>query len=538
VQFTSKPRRALGLLAVGTIGMTSAVLGVTGVAQATVPTWTATGSGDTDPVPAGICAIEWTLIGGSGGADSDGAADGLGGELWVTLAVEAGDTFTLYPGTAGADGQAAASGALGGTNGDGIADDQGDAGGLDSDTDIGAGGGGAASTVTWDGDVILGAFGGAGTGVNGGAGGGGTENYVAGLDPAEFEYDPTMTAEDMGDGEIYGEGVPCTPASPYLNYVDEKDGALEVNFVPGEDGDLPTDHFEYTLDEGDTAHTLTGLAERDGRTTATVTGLTNKTEYTVALRAVAANGSASEWTQGETGTPHKKASAPSNVTVATGDGTLTVSWGAATAGSYPITGYTVALVWSNGDSGGGSPFCETGPTVLTCTAPAQPGVTHNVRVQAVDSGQRTGEYAEVTSGVVPASSTLPESDGDLELPAGATSEVPAGKTITVTGSGYAPNSTVTVLIYSQPRILTTVVADVNGNFTVTVTVPADLAPGQHTLVASGVDTMGNLRFVTLPVTVTGLAYTGADIAVPAIGGLAALTAGGALIFVARRRKVS
>jgi LPXTG-motif cell wall-anchored protein len=83
-----------------------------------------------------------------------------------------------------------------------------------------------------------------------------------------------------------------------------------------------------------------------------------------------------------------------------------------------------------------------------------------------------------------------------------------------------------------------VVADVNGNFTVTVTVPADLAPGQHTLVASGVDTMGNLRFVTLPVTVTGLAYTGADIAVPAIGGLAALTAGGALIFVARRRKVS
>src|SRR5688572_18460634 len=116
--------------------MASAVLGVTGVAQAAVPTWSAPGSGQTAAVPAGICAIEWTLIGGSGGADSDGAADGLGGELWVTLAVEAGDTFTLYPGTAGADGQAATSGALGGTNGDGIADDQGDAGGLDSDTDI------------------------------------------------------------------------------------------------------------------------------------------------------------------------------------------------------------------------------------------------------------------------------------------------------------------------------------------------------------------------------------------------------------------
>jgi titin len=189
--------------------------------------------------------------------------------------------------------------------------------------------------------------------------------------------------------------------------------------------------------------------------------------------------------------------------------------------------------------GGGSKFCGTGPAVFTCTAEAQPGVKHDIVVYAFGNGNKQGEWARVTSDVVPASNVLPESDGDLGLPAGATASVSAGKTITVSGSGYAPGSTVTVLIYSEPQVLTTVVADVNGDFTVTVTVPEGLAPGQHTLVASGVDGLGQLRYVTLPVTVVaGLAYTGADIALPTIGGLAALTVGGALLFVSRRRKAA
>ena len=74
---------------------------------------------------------------------------------------------------------------------------------------------------------------------------------------------------------------------------------------------------------------------------------------------------------------------------------------------------------------------------------------------------------------------------------------------------------------------------------VTVTVPAGLAAGQHTLVASGVDTLGNQRFTTLAVTVSAsggarLAYTGTDVLVPALGGLAAVVVGAGLI-VARRR---
>jgi hypothetical protein len=114
-----------------------------------------------------------------------------------------------------------------------------------------------------------------------------------------------------------------------------------------------------------------------------------------------------------------------------------------------------------------------------------------------------------------------------------------------------------VLVYSEPQILTTVVTDGSGSFSVEVTVPDGFTAGRHTLVASGVDALGNVRTMTLPVTVTQsvtvtrpvtvsrgatdqaeLAHTGADIAVPVVGGLAAVAAGGVLLLMARRRTVA
>jgi hypothetical protein len=542
VRFASSFRRPAGLLAAATVGMSTAVLTVAGTAHAAVPTYSVSGSGVTAAVPAGICGVAWTVIGGSGGADSDVTPGGPGGQLVVVMPAAAGDVFTLRPGTAGADGVASTSGAAGGTNGNGIPADQGAAGGLDADSGAGTGGGGAASTVSRGSTVILRAFGGAGYGVDGGAGGGGTENDASGATPY-LDFDPTLTAEALGDGAISGEGIACAPATPNLGYADELDQALELQFSTMDDGDVPTDHFEYTEDAGDTWSLLDGVNDddEDGILAATVDGLTNGTEYTVSIRAVGAGGELSDESDPVTGTPHKKATAPSNLTVVTGDGSLTVSWGASTAGTYPIAGYGVALVWTspNGQSGGGTEFCQTSPTVFTCTAPAQPGVTHRVVVVAVDSTDRHGEPAEATSGVVPASSVLPESDGDLTLPPGTKASVAAGKTITVSGSGYAPFSTVTVLVYSQPQILTTVVTDATGSFSVEVTVPAGLAAGQHHLVAAGVDPNGELRYLTLPITVTDggatLAYTGADVVVPAVGGLLAVLVGAGLLLVARRR---
>jgi LPXTG-motif cell wall-anchored protein len=129
-----------------------------------------------------------------------------------------------------------------------------------------------------------------------------------------------------------------------------------------------------------------------------------------------------------------------------------------------------------------------------------------------------------------------------------------GQALTVVGDGFLPFSTVTVVIYSTPTVLGTVVTDAAGTFSKPVTIP-DLVAGAHTLVAYGTDSSGNPRSMALAVTVGGtparptatttatsshgtLAYTGFE-AVPAValaGGL--LVAGAALLLVARRRRTA
>src|SRR3712207_2967270 len=103
VQLPSRSRRALGLLTAGTIGAATAVIGAPGIASAAVPAWSASGSGSTTAVPAGICGVRWTVIGGGGGLGSDGSPGGGAGRIVVVTPVEAGDVFVLHPGGCGTD---------------------------------------------------------------------------------------------------------------------------------------------------------------------------------------------------------------------------------------------------------------------------------------------------------------------------------------------------------------------------------------------------------------------------------------------------
>jgi hypothetical protein len=172
-----------------------------------------------------------------------------------------------------------------------------------------------------------------------------------------------------------------------------------------------------------------------------------------------------------------------------------------------------------------------------------PGLDYEVMVWAIDSEGNDGEWSEpIPVGAVAPPASVPPSDGPLQAPPGAANGVGQGQKITISGTGYAPDTLVTILIYSTPQVLTSVWTDSDGAFTVEVTIPVGLAAGQHTLVAAGVDPNGVMRYMTLPVTVTEatavLAYTGADIAAPAFGGLAALAVGGGLLFAGRRRPVA
>lgn len=87
--------------------------------------------------------------------------------------------------------------------------------------------------------------------------------------------------------------------------------------------------------------------------------------------------------------------------------------------------------------------------------------------------------------------------------------VVAGSTLTVAGSGFAPNETITVVLHSTPVTLATFTADGSGAFSQIVSIPAGTAAGHHTLIVSG-SISGSF---SSPLTVTaasavGLAFTG------------------------------
>lgn len=128
-------------------------------------------------------------------------------------------------------------------------------------------------------------------------------------------------------------------------------------------------------------------------------------------------------------------------------------------------------------------------------------------------------------------------------PLGASTTNPGpGQTVTLTGSGFAPNSTVTIQIFSTPQTLATTTADATGRFSVQVTIPSGFS-GAHTLEATGVAPDGATMVLSTPVTIGNssssgssgvMAFTGMDVMIPSVVALALIITG-ALLLASRRR---
>jgi hypothetical protein len=357
---------------------------------------------------------------------------------------------------------------------------------------------------------------------------------------ANASPDDVVEAEAEAEAELAAV-LAVPPAPRYLEIDGAGDGSVTVSFLvydsdPGVQAEATG--YEISTNNGSSFATIaTQTPYGNNEHVGTVTGLTNKQAYDLVVRATSSVGPSAN-SNAVQATPAKPIGAPVGLTVTRDQGKVTASWSAPTdAGSYDVATYDVGIF----QPGMGDPLCAATATVFTCTGDAKAGDGWQVNVTAIDTAGNRGTRSAAVA--VPFSMSVPTSNGTLTQGAGASNKVVAGKTMVVSGTGYLPGSTVTVLIYSSPQVLTTVVADPSGNFTVTVTVPAGLAPGQHTLVASGVDTLGNDRFTTLAVTVSAagtasLAYTGADVGLPAIGGLAAVALGAGLIVVRRRAAAS
>ncbi len=596
-------RRTLGLAAVSAIAMSSAVLSLGGVASAAELTGATTGL-----VPADTCGVEFVLSGAAGG-DSADFAGGDGDTLTVTMAVEAGAPYAfdqaLISGGAGgtgagdggdamalkwdgsviavaAGGGGAGVGAAGGTDsfgGDPVDDGDGDDftdgtyyggyGGYENDPGLGgelgqdvvdgvvgsdataiAGGAGAPGGGGGGGGSASGGGGaGASDGSTGAGGGGG---YTMWPDFETLPVVDVVVSPNAGVASASYEWVACPPlalpSAPDIQEVEAGDGSAIVQVWPPELDELDTSAVTYQYRVGgdwkplDTAPVWDGADLRVG----TISGLTNGTTYSVEVRAVSAAAGAGAASDPVSVTPYAVSGAPTDVKVTTTATAVTVTWAAPTvAGTFPIAGYVVGM--GAGESGG--EVCETAADVFSCVVTGvQIGVDYSVVVFAVDNQGNAGEGSPfVMTGAIPAPATVPASNGPLAGTGFSAGSVTAGQTITVSGTGYAPFSTVTVLVYSSPTVLGTAVADEHGAFTFTGKLPAGLAAGSHTLVAAGVDANGNPYYLTQSITVGGgatgtgsggLAYTGADIAVPAIGGLAALAIGGGLVVAGRRRRTA
>lgn len=188
---------------------------------------------------------------------------------------------------------------------------------------------------------------------------------------------------------------------------------------------------------------------------------------------------------------------------------------------------------------------------LTCTFPSMStGVTTSYFseywidvTEAAESG-----YLTITDGAgTPMFPDNPPStpDGVLRV---LTPERSPGDSVSVAGDGFTPGEKVYMVVYSTPMLVGTLTADSSGSVSGSFTLPADLTPGSHTLVAYSMT-----RALAVPITVavqaaqsqadagsagqTTLPATGSNGWALAIAGTGLLALGSTAVRMSRRRRL-
>ncbi|GIJ74764.1 hypothetical protein Voc01_096810 [Virgisporangium ochraceum] len=298
------------------------------------------------------------------------------------------------------------------------------------------------------------------------------------------------------------------------------DGGATIAWTPPQPTDGVTG-YTATAQPGGHSCDTTG-------TTCAIAGLTNGTDYLVS---VVAHSPAGDSTAGASASvrPGVAPGAPTAVQAVAGVASITVSW---TAPAQPGTGVAGYLVTATP----GPATCET-TGATTCVLGAEAGKDYTVTVVARGTHGGTSPQSQPSQAVRPATPEPPATPPatTLTLTADADNRVAPGQRLLVTGTGFAPFSTVTVTVYSEPVVLATATADGNGSFQVSVEVPDDLPAGRHAFVALGVDPQGQPHALRLDLTVPAapagddsLPVTGVGMILMVVTGLS-LLAGGAVL---------
>lgn len=338
----------------------------------------------------------------------------------------------------------------------------------------------------------------------------GTTGALVGTPTVAGSYSVTVTAANAhgsSDVTFTGTVAAVVPGAPSGLSAERGDGKATVSFdAPPSDGGSTLTGYEVSIDGG--AWAPLGATAQGASLTGTVEGLVNGVEVELRVRAVNAVGAgpaSGRATVRPVAPPPAAVAAP---TAVAGVASVTVTWAASTG--RDVTGYTVIAQ-------PGPATCEVTAAQTSCVIGAQADVP--VRFSVVTHSRwGDSEASWPSAAVTPTAPPVPqappaEAPTTLTTEKGAISTVAAGETVVVVGTGFAPYSTATVVIYSTPRVLGTIQTDGEGTFRLPVVVPRDLEAGAHTFVAYGVQPSGQdyaMRLpVVLPVDGTALARTGA-----------------------------
>lgn len=175
--------------------------------------------------------------------------------------------------------------------------------------------------------------------------------------------------------------------------------------------------------------------------------------------------------------------APTQVTAVALRGQSVVSWTAGNTGGAQVT-YSVSTT-------GGSSCTTTG---TSCVVSGLAGGSSYVFSVTATNSAGTSPAGMSTSTLIPAdvippTPPTPTSGATISITTtsgASTNSLIPGSSYLVTGSGFAPNSLVEIVIYSTPTTLGTARANSQGSFATNVGIPASLATGTHHIAALGV----------------------------------------------------
>lgn len=100
----------------------------------------------------------------------------------------------------------------------------------------------------------------------------------------------------------------------------------------------------------------------------------------------------------------------------------------------------------------------------------------------------------------PSIGSYPVHTGTLQVTGSTTGLLP-GSSLTVSGGGYMPGSSIQLSLYSEKHVLGTETADPSGSFTGAYGLPTDLCQGSHTVEAVGPAPDGGTLIETVTITI-------------------------------------